>query len=362
MVEIALRGVEMAIGRKYVLDRVDMTMRDGELTALVGSAESGKTSALKAIAGTAKIAAGEVFIGGRLVNKLRAGRRDVATVFESHGLLPHKNAYENIAFPLRMARLDKRTIDERVRAAAERFGLVEVLDVKPKKLSESQRHLVGLARAVVRQPVAYLFQDAPPGGNDDLRRSMREEMRRLRDEGATVVFATEDGDRARTIADRIIVMAWGRVQQSGSPRRIYERPANTIVAEYFGAPHMNLLPAAVTDCSEAGLRVRIFGDAEVTVPVEPDDALVGETLTLGIRPEHIALCRNSQQGIIAHISQKSLKGNNVVLELALGGSTITALVPSDADLGVAGPVSLHLPPEHCVLFDTDDRALKHVRR
>ena len=356
MAEIALRGVSKTASRRYLLDNVDMTMRHGELTVLFGDADCGKVTALKIIAGIAKVSSGDVFVGDAAVTHLKGGKRDVAMVFEKQGLLPHKNVFDNIAFPLRLAKTDKAVIGERVRAAAARFGLMDVLDKKPKRVSEEQRHLIGIARAVVRNPAAYLFQAVRPKDSDGAirKRVMAEMLRLVRDDGATVIYATDDSAEALRIADRIIVMAFGEVAQSASPKQIYRRPADRDIAELFGAPPINLLPGRITDHTDGLARVRLAGGSELSVPAYAKSALAGMEVTLGIRPPHIKLEQAHSNTVAARIRQKEISGGKSILHLDTPEGDITAAV-EEAE---ADEVTLHLPAEFCLLFGTDGRTIR----
>ena len=348
MADITLRGVTRMSGRRYLLDNVDTTMRDGDLTVLFGDADSGKFTMLRVIAGVEKVNSGEVFVGGNPVTKLRGGRRDVAMVFEKQGLLPHKNIYDNIGFPLRMARIDKVEIARRVESAARRFGLDDILKKKPKKVSEEERHLVGIARAWVRHPAAYLFQAVNPKGGDVIRKRVLCEMQRLvKEDGATVIYATDDSTEALRISDKIIVMSYGAVAQAGSPHRIYRRPADCDIAELFGKPPINLLAGEVISHADGLATVHLAGGSEVVLPAYAKSSLVGAEITLGIRPLHIRLTEEESNMIDGRIIEKRLKGDKTILQLDTPDGEI-AVTAGEVD---SDWVRLHLPPDYCILFD-----------
>ena len=359
MAEITLRGVTKIVSRRYLLDNVDMTMRDGELTVLFGDAECGKITTLKAIAGIDKISSGEIYVGGTAVSGLKGGRRDVAMVFEKQGLLPHKNVYDNIAFPLHMAKVDKAKIRERVHAAARRFGLERVLTKRPKKLSEEQRHLIGIARAVVRDPAAYLFQAIQPKGGPQIRKRVMKEMVRLvRENGATVIYATDDSAEALRIADKVIVMSFGAVAQIGTPKQIYRRPADRDIAELFGMPPINLLAGEIVDHVDGLARVRLVGGSEISVPAFAKLPLSGDEVTLGIRPPHIKFADAESNTLLAQVLQKEISNGKTILHLDSPEGEITAM----AEEVEAEDVILHLPPEFCLLFNTNGRAIRRKAR
>ena len=359
MAEITLRGVTKIMSRRYLLDNVDMTMRDGELTVLFGDAECGKITTLKAIAGIDKISSGEIYVGGTAVSGFKGGRRDVAMVFEKQGLLPHKNVYDNIAFPLHMAKVDKAKIRERVHAAARRFGLENVLTKRPKRVSEEQRHLIGIARAVVRDPAAYLFQSIQPKGGPKIRKRVMKEMVRLvLEDGATVIYATDDSAEALRIADKVIVMSFGAVAQIGTPKQIYRRPADRDIAELFGMPPINLLAGEIVDHVDGLARVRLVGGSEISVPAFAKLPLSGNEVTLGIRPPHIKFADAESNTFSAQVLQKEISNGKTILHLDSPEGEITAM----AEEVEAEDVILHLPPEFCLLFNTNGRAIRRKAR
>ena len=362
MANITLRGVVAAGDRRVVLDGVDLDIRDGEVTALLGAADCGKLTLLKAIAGIVKIAAGEVTIDGRAVDKLKAGRRNVAMVFQPPSLLPHKSVFDNIAFPLRMAKRASAAIERDVRAAAARCGVADVLDKKPKKLTEEQRRRVDLARALVRQPGAYLIQ--PPSGKnaEEGRAWMRRQIVQLhREQDATIIYATEDKAEALRLADRIVLMDAGTVRQVGAPAALLDRPANLFVAKYFGAPPMNLLAAVITATGEAGVTVRLSGGETLTLPLAPGVGLVGEHVTLGVRANHVTLGAQTKSDtalVEAKLQNIEQKRGKTRLRTQSEAGLLRAVVPGEVAAKPGDIVSLALPLARCHLFDDAGEAFK----
>ena len=284
MAELELRRVDCWRRRQVILDELSLKAPSGRITALLGDEESGKLTTLKVIAGIEKPQGGEILIDGEEVLREREGIRKAATVFRTAALMPHKTALENIAYPLRLARFDRKTIEERVLAVAEHFGLMDVMTQRPKKLSDVQCYQIGLARALVRDPGVYLFE-LPPEDDADIRALAIGEMRRLRDEfGRTVVYATDKADDVHGLAEWVVVLHEGRRLQMGSPGRVVERPASRRVARLFGA---KLRAARVTGADDDAVDVRLKDGAEVTIPWDDDDAADGERATLAIWPEHI---------------------------------------------------------------------------
>jgi ABC-type sugar transport system ATPase subunit len=284
MAELKIRKVDRWHQRKLILDGLSFRAPTGRITVLLSDDETVPRTVLKVIAGIEKANDGTILIDGSDITQARTRDRDVATIFRSSALMPHKSAYDNIAYPLKLASFDKPTIETRVTAAADHFGLVAQLGLRPKKLSELQRYQIGVARALVRDPSIYLFE-RPAKEYATLLDVAITEMRRLRDEfGRTVVYATDSVDEARDVADWIVVIHDGRRFQQGSPRRLVERPASRFIAGLFGA---TLKTVRVTDIGDAGITVQLKDGMPVFVPGDPAKASVGDDATLGIWPEHV---------------------------------------------------------------------------
>ncbi len=243
MANVSLQQVDKFFGDVHVVRNLDLEVEDGEFMVLVGPSGCGKSTTLRMVAGLESISAGELRIGDRVVNDLTPRERDIAMVFQSYALYPHMTVYENMAFGLRIRRMDKAEIDQRVRQAAGLLGLSELLQRRPKALSGGQRQRVAMGRAVVREPSVFLFDEPLSNLDAKLRVQMRLEVARLHKRlGVTIIYVTHDQVEAMTLADRIAVMHQGILQQCASPDEIYNRPANTFVATFIGSPAMNLLP------------------------------------------------------------------------------------------------------------------------
>ena len=284
MAELELHKVDRWHHRRIILDELSLKAPSGRITALLGDEESGRLTALKVIAGIEKPQGGSILIDGEEVLGQREGIREAATVFRTAALMPHKTALENIAYPLRIARFDRETIQARVLAVSEHFGLTEVLTLRPKKLTDVQCYQIGLARALVRDPGVYLFE-LPTDEDPVLRRLAIDEMKRLRDEfGRTVVYAAGTVDDVEDLADWVVVLDEGRRLQMGSPKRILQWPASRQVAKLLGA---RLRAARVMGTEQDAVTVRLKDGAIVTIPCESEDLAAGERATLAIWPEHI---------------------------------------------------------------------------
>ena len=282
MAQITLKNVSKVYpdGTRAVRD-LNLDIADGELVVFVGPSGCGKTSALRMIAGLEEITGGEIRVGDRVVNDLPPKDRDIAMIFQNYALYPHMTSYDNMAFALKMRRLDKAEIDRRVRNAARVLGLAEVLTKKPRTLSGGQRQRVAMGRAIVREPQAFLMDEPLSNLDAKLRVQMRAEIARLqRDLNVTTIYVTHDQSEAMTLGDRVAVMRRGELQQLDTPQNLYRKPVNLFVAEFIGSPAMNLVEAQIV-----GGQVR-FG--EHALPIDGRAGLgsyEGRKVALGIRPE-----------------------------------------------------------------------------
>jgi sn-glycerol 3-phosphate transport system ATP-binding protein len=290
MASIAFKGVSKSFvdpergGTKLVVANLDLTISDGEFVVLVGPSGCGKSTTLRMIAGLEEPTAGELWIGERKVNGVAPGDRDVAMVFQSYALYPHMTVFENIAFGLRVRKASQAEVQKRVHEAAGILGLVELLQRKPAQLSGGQRQRVAMGRAIVRHPQVFLFDEPLSNLDAKLRGDVRAEIARLRRRlNTTTVYVTHDQVEAMTLADRVVIMADGYVQQVGAAMEVYRRPANIFVAGFLGTPTMNFLPATAADSGIQGPGFALnhvwasAASARVTVGIRPQQALAGGT-------------------------------------------------------------------------------------
>jgi multiple sugar transport system ATP-binding protein len=286
MASIAIRGVDKSFGATQVLHNVDLDVEDGEFVVLVGPSGCGKSTLLRMIAGLEEITAGEIAIGGRVVNDLPPKERDIAMVFQNYALYPHMTVRENMAFGLRMRKEARSDVDRKVTDAAETLDLATFLERFPRQLSGGQRQRVAMGRAIVRHPQVFLFDEPLSNLDAKLRVQMRVEIRALHQRlHATSVYVTHDQIEAMTMADRIVVLQGGRVEQVGTPLELYDRPANLFVAGFIGSPAMNFVP---------GLLRRTEGEAWVEandgarLPVAgPRAGEAGQEVVYSFRPEQL---------------------------------------------------------------------------
>jgi len=272
MAQVTLRKVVKFYDDVEAVSAIDLDIADKEFVVLVGPSGCGKSTTLNLIAGFEAPTTGNVKIDGEVVNDWSPKERGVAMVFQSYALYPHMSVRQNIAFPLEVAGLDKKSIDERVRETADRLGLEALLDRKPKDLSGGQRQRVALGRALVRKPKLCLFDEPLSNLDAALRGQMRAEIKKLHEDlGATFIYVTHDQTEAMTLSDRIVILNRGVIQQAAAPRKIYDRPANAFVAGFIGAPKINLVAPATLGLSEASLAK----GSKVRVGIRPEDVTVG---------------------------------------------------------------------------------------
>jgi lactose/L-arabinose transport system ATP-binding protein len=290
---LSLDRVVKRYGAVTVVDGVSLAAERGEFVVFVGPSGCGKSTLLRMVAGLEEISAGDVSIDGRVVTGVAPADREVAMVFQSYALYPHMSVRDNIAFGLKMARTPKEEIAGRVAEAARILQIETLLDRKPRQLSGGQRQRVAIGRAIVRQPKLFLFDEPLSNLDAELRTQMRVEIARLhRALGATMIYVTHDQIEAMTLADRIVVLRAGRVEQIGTPTELYDNPDNTFVAGFIGSPKMNFLPATIRDIDGRNAKVAhpalVGGEVRVTLTTGRA-ARVGSPVTLGLRPEHLVV-------------------------------------------------------------------------
>ena len=341
MAEIQLRNVSKRWGSFVGVQDFDLTIADREFLVLLGPSGCGKTTTMRMIAGLEDVTSGEISIDGQRVNDLEPKDRDIAMVFQSYALYPNMNVYENIRFPLKVRGIDTKTHDAKVKRAAQMVELEPFLHRKPAELSGGQRQRVALARAIVREPNVFLMDEPLSNLDAKLRVSTRAQIKNLSHELAvTTIYVTHDQIEAMTLADRVVVMKQGVVQQVGSPTEIYDAPANTFVAGFIGNPAMNLLEGKLAGGT-------FMADATEVSGLSVDDGNV----TLGFRAEDASVVPSGGQ-INAPIYTLELLGDATMVSVRLGGALVAVKADKSFRAQIDDPVSIHVPHEHCHLFDT----------
>ena len=358
MGQLHLSKVRKFYGHFEVIKGVSLDIRDGEFVVFVGPSGCGKSTLLRMIAGLDDTSDGDIVIDGKKVNHLPPVRRGIAMVFQSYALYPHMTVFENIAFPLRVEKMDEKRLREKVEAVARILKLDQRLEQRPGMLSGGQRQRVAIGRAIVREPQIFLFDEPLSNLDAALRADMRIELLKLhRDLKATMIYVTHDQVEAMTMADRIVVLDAGHVSQTGAPLELYHKPANLFVAGFIGNPKMNFVPVTCTGVGAAGVSVAL-AEHEVTLPVEPRSGLEGKTLTLGIRPEHVRLGSGDVHLTITPAVIERLGINTVAYANLADGQPFCALLPGSAPVRADEAALVGFQAEDCHLFDPDGQALE----
>ena len=353
MAGLTLSAVRKAYGATTVLHGIDLAVEDGEFVVFVGPSGCGKSTLLRSIAGLEEISGGTIAIDGQDVTGLPASERGLAMVFQSYALYPHMSVYANMAFALENMGLARPEIDKRVRRAAAMLRLTDYLERKPKALSGGQRQRVAIGRAIVRDPKIFLFDEPLSNLDAELRVATRKELAALHAEiGGTMIYVTHDQVEAMTLADRIVVLQGGRIEQVGTPLDLYNRPDNLFVAGFIGSPRMNLLPGRVLAPGRVAL-----GEAGHEIACAPAALAAGAKVTLGIRPEHLALAQADGLPLTIELVER-LGGESYLYGAAAGLPQITLRLDGQSPHERGGTVHLAFPQERLHLFDEAGKAVR----
>jgi ABC-type sugar transport system ATPase subunit len=300
MAQLELRRINKSFGDASVIEDVDLHVADGEFCVFVGPSGCGKSTLLRLIAGLEESTSGTISIGGNDVTALQSARRGIAMVFQSYALYPHMSVAENMGFGLKMASFPKARIDEKVQESARILQIEHLLARKPKDLSGGQRQRVAIGRAIVREPSLFLFDEPLSNLDAALRVEMRLELARIKEElGTTFVYVTHDQVEAMTLADKIVVLRDGKIEQVGRPLDLYHRPANRFVAGFIGSPKMNFIEVSATSMDAMSVSVQLPG-GHVSIPVTK--RITTPTLTLGVRPEHMRIVNTRDAPLIGEVT------------------------------------------------------------
>ena len=362
MARVEARGLAKRFGATTVLHPTDLVVEEGEFLVIVGPSGCGKSTLLRLIAGLEEASEGRVLIGGRDVTHVPPAERGVAMVFQSYALYPHLTVAENIAFPLKVAKLPRGEVDGRVRDVAAMLDLAPLLDRRPRALSGGQRQRVSIARAVVREPAVLLLDEPLSNLDAELRVRMRHEFARLHQRlGATMIYVTHDQLEAMTLANRIVVMGEGRVEQVGAPMAIYDRPANLAVARAIGSPGMNLLPVRIEAVDGDGATVALPGGGTLRLGARVPADDIGAAATLGVRPEHLRPDEDGPFGGPVELFERLGPLSFAHLgDGAGGGGTIVAQLPGDRRVLLGETLRVGVPAGAAHLFDAGGRAYERV--
>lgn len=351
MASVDIRGVKKSFGGTKIIHGVDVAIADGEFVVLVGPSGCGKSTLLRMIAGLEQISGGSIFIGGTEVNNVPPKDRDVAMVFQNYALYPHMTVRQNMAFSLKMRKSPNLEIEQRVKAAADILNLSGLLERFPRQLSGGQRQRVAMGRAIVRDPQVFLFDEPLSNLDAKLRVAMRAEIKALHQRlKTTTVYVTHDQIEAMTMADRIVVMHDGVVEQIGAPLDLYDNPANKFVAGFIGSPAMNFLSGKIMR-RNGSAAVALDQGGEISLPASrlPAD---GQSVTLGLRPEHLTLS-NGAAGIQARVLVVEPTGAEIEVLFETPSGRVTAVFAERHPFKPGDSVTLSVVPERCHLFDSE---------
>jgi multiple sugar transport system ATP-binding protein len=346
MASVAIRDVRKAFGAVQVIHGVDIAIDDGEFVVLVGPSGCGKSTLLRMIAGLENITGGEIRIGERVVNNVPPKERDIAMVFQNYALYPHMTVADNMSFSMRLRGAPKQEIETRVKRAAEILGLTALLERFPRQLSGGQRQRVAMGRAIVRDPQVFLFDEPLSNLDAKLRVQMRTEIKELHQRlKTTTVYVTHDQIEAMTMADKIVVMHDGLVEQIGAPLALYDRPDNLFVAGFIGSPAMNFLPGRIRNNGQAA-----FEGAGLRVVLERAAASDGRPVVCGVRPEHFTIADDGAEATIQVIEPT---GSEIQVVAKLGGEDVIAVFRERHQFKPGDKIRLKPDPRLVHLFDAE---------
>lgn len=361
MATLQLHNITKRFGDTEVIKGIDLEVNDREFVVFVGPSGCGKSTLMRMIAGLESATDGDIVIDGQRINDVAPADRGLAMVFQSYALYPHMTVEGNMGFSMRLAGVPKEQRRAKVLEAAKILQLEPLLDRKPKALSGGQRQRVAIGRAIVRNPSIFLFDEPLSNLDAALRVQMRIELARLHDElDATMIYVTHDQIEAMTMADKIVVLHDGVVEQVGSPMALYHHPRNRFVAGFIGSPKMNFLPVTLTGVSPEGVAVRLPGGSERSVPVDGQPLASNATLELGVRPEHLVL--DEEGPLRGQIKVLERLGGQTSLYVQMDNELITIMADGDVAYRVNDTVRFGFDPERAHLFDADGLALTSLQQ
>lgn len=363
MSTVTLKNIRKTYTDTEVIKGINLEVEDCEFVVFVGPSGCGKSTLLRMIAGLEDITSGQLLIDGQLMNNVPPDKRGLAMVFQTYALYPHMTVAENMAFSLRLAGVPKAKRYERAKEVGRILQLEPFLNRKPGALSGGQRQRVAIGRALVRNPKVFLFDEPLSNLDAALRGQMRLELASLHESlQTTMIYVTHDQIEAMTLADKIVVLQDGKIEQVGAPMELYNHPCNRFVAGFMGSPKMNFLPVTAVSVRDSGTVLSLPEDARVVVPVQPRRLKVGDRATLGIRPEHIQIDANypTLMGEVLVIERLG-DATSLYVKVA-GGNTLVLQTDGNRRVAVRDQVPIRIDGNLCHLFDTDDMAIPKSSR
>ncbi|QFY63848.1 sn-glycerol-3-phosphate ABC transporter ATP-binding protein UgpC (plasmid) [Rhizobium grahamii] len=357
MASVSLRKLDKSYGALRIVKGIDLEIHDGEFVVFVGPSGCGKSTTLRMVAGLESITDGEVRIGDRVVNKLAPRERDIAMVFQDYALYPHKTVRENMGFSLKVRGMSKAETDKRIAQAAEMLGIAHLLDRRPGQLSGGQRQRVAMGRAIVRRPQVFLFDEPLSNLDAKLRGQVRTEIKRLHQTiGTTIIYVTHDQVEAMTLADRIVILKGGDIEQVGTPDEVYNRPASVFVGGFVGSPAMNF-----TRAKAQGSNLHLPNGDQLPLSAIAGNGLSavdGREFIVGIRPEHFVPTQSGGASLNCRVQVVEPLGSDTLVHFAMGDATLTARMPPEVRPTVGETLTVGIDPSKIHLFDaTTERAI-----
>ena len=364
MTGLVLKDIRKSYGAVDVIHGIDLDIKQGEFIVFVGPSGCGKSTLLRMIAGLEEITGGEMMIDGEKVNDVPPSKRGIAMVFQSYALYPHMTVFDNMAFGMRIAKESKEEIDRRVRAAAEILQLTKYLDRLPKALSGGQRQRVAIGRAICRNPKVFLFDEPLSNLDAALRVATRIEIAKLSEQMAdtTMIYVTHDQVEAMTLADRIVVLSAGHIEQVGAPLELYERPANLFVAQFIGSPAMNVIPSKITAAGET-TTVELTGGRSCTLDIATPASDAGKQASFGVRPEDLRVSTSDDflfEGTVAIVEALG-EVTLLYIEGLVDGEPIIAKIPGIQDIHRGDKVHFTADRAKLHLFDAAGQSYRARR-
>ena len=361
MSHLTLASLRKSFAEAEIIKGVDLEVTEGEFVVFVGPSGCGKSTLLRMIAGLEEVTSGEIIIAGKKVNDLPPVKRGIAMVFQSYALYPHMTVFENIAFPLRVEKLPSGEVNTRVGEAARVLQLESRLQQRPGTLSGGQRQRVAIGRAIVREPEIFLFDEPLSNLDASLRTEMRIELMRLHKKlGATMVYVTHDQVEAMTMADKIVVLNAGEIEQVGTPQDLYSRPINRFVAGFIGNPRMNFIEGMCSSAGISGIAVDLGALGTISIPREGSADIAGQPVTVGIRPEHIEMGSDGFSVALKPAIIERLGIHTITYAPLPSGDMFAALFEGEPPLAENREIRVKIDPALCHLFDVKGNALGSV--
>lgn len=364
MANLKIKNLQKGFEGFSIIKGIDLEVHDREFVVFVGPSGCGKSTLLRLIAGLEEVTDGTIELDGRDITQVSPAKRDLAMVFQTYALYPHMSVRKNMSFALDLAGVPKAEVEKKVSEAARILELAPLLERKPKHLSGGQRQRVAIGRAIVRNPKIFLFDEPLSNLDAALRVQMRLELARLHQElQATMIYVTHDQVEAMTLADKVVVLNAGKIEQVGSPLDLYHQPANLFVAGFLGTPKMGFLKGRIIRLDSQGCEVELDAGTRIQLPLSGASLSLGSPVTLGIRPEHLNLAKPGECALSVTADVGERLGSDTYCHVITAcGEPLTMRIRGDMASQYGEQLNLHLDSEHCHLFDADGLALTRPLR